>query len=180
MATSFQKKLTTTIMPKLQKDLQLGNTLGLPKLQKVVVSAGIRSDIKDPKLIDTFARDIAAITGQAPVKTRSHKSISSFKIRQGQVIGLMVTLRGKRMYEFVDKLINVALPRVRDFRGLDPKGFDRSGNYSIGFRDQLSFPEISAESVTASFGLQVTLVVDAQNQMQAKQFIYALGLPIKQ
>lgn len=173
------EKINKHVVPELQKQFGFSNAHMVPRLDKIVVNVGIRSDIRDPKLIDDYIRDLKAIVGQAPVKTRAKKSISSFKIREGQVIGLMVTLRGRRMLDFLDKLINASLPRVRDFRGLEERGFDRSGNYTMGMRDQLSFPEISPESVSSSFGLQITIAVSAESPEQARAFIRGLGLPLK-
>ena len=163
----------------MQKKYGWTNPNMIPKIRRVVVNVGIRSDLKDPKIIDEFIKDIKAITGQTPVKTRAKKSISSFKIRDGQVVGLMVTLRGKRMYEFLDKLLNITLARVRDFRGLSPDGFDRQGNYSIGLRDQIAFPEISTDSVAHLFGLQITISLDARKPEEAREYLKMLGLPLK-
>lgn len=173
------KKINTEVKPKMQSSLGLPNLNMVPRIQKIVVNAGIRSDLKDAKIIEEYIADLKHITGQVPVKTRAKKSISSFKIRQGQTVGLMVTLRGTRMYEFLDKLLNVSLARIRDFRGLSEKGFDSKGNYSIGFRDQISFPEISADSVSHPFGIQVTIVVEAPTLAAAREFFKFLGFPLK-
>ncbi|MCL5436188.1 MAG: 50S ribosomal protein L5 [Patescibacteria group bacterium] len=176
---SLQQKENKDVRPKLAAQFKYGNLNMTPKLIKIVLNVGLRSDLKDARVVDEYTRDLAAISGQKPVSTVAKKSISSFKIREGQTVGLMVTLRGKRMYEFLDKLINVTLPRVRDFRGLEEKGFDRSGNYSLGFRDQLAFPEISAESVDHLFGIQVTLTVSARTREAGIVYLRALGLPLK-
>lgn len=173
------EKIKRYVYPVLQAQFDYGNPMMLPRARKVVINVGIRSDIKDAKVMEDYAKDLAAITGQRPVQTRARKSISSFKIRQGQVVGLVVTLRGRRMYEFLDKLFNVVLPRVRDFRGLDERGFDPRGNYSIGLRDQLSFPEISPESATHAFGLQITIAVEAKSPSAARAFLRHSGLPLK-
>lgn len=179
METRLQKKINKEIVPQLQERFGFKNPNMSPKLEKAVINVGIRSDLKDPKLVEDFIRDLQAITGQMPVKTRARKSISSFKIRQGQVIGLMVTLRGRRMFEFVDKLLNVTLARIRDFRGLEGKGFDKSGNYSIGLKDQISFPEISPDGVTHPFGIQVTLAIRTKDREHSRAFLKLLGLPLK-
>ena len=175
----LQEKIIKEVAPKLQQKFGFDNIHSIPKLVKVVINVGIRSDIKDPKAIDSYVENLKLITGQQPVKTRAKKSISSFKLRQGQVNGLVVTLRGRRMYEFLDKLLNVTLARVRDFRGLSEAGFDSKGNYSLGFRDQTPFPEISAEDAKHLFGLQVTVVVDAPKKEHAKEFLKLIGLPLK-
>jgi len=176
----LKEKINKQVKPKMQAQFSYKNPNMSPKLVKVVLNVGIRSDLKDARVIDEYIRDLTAISGQQPVKTKAKKSISSFKIRQGQTVGLAVTLRGRRMYEFLDKLINVTLARVRDFRGLDEKGFDKSGNYSLGFRDQLSFPEISAEAMSHFFGIQVTIALSAESREESIFFLRFLGLPIKQ
>lgn len=175
----LKEKIDKVIKPKMQAEFGYKNPNMAPKLVKAVLNVGIRSDLKDARVIDEYIRDLAAISGQQPVKTKAKKSISSFKIRQGQTVGLTVTLRGRRMYEFLDKLFNVALARVRDFRGLDEKGFDGSGNYSLGFHDQLSFPEISAEAISHFFGIQVTIAVMSESREESIFFLRSLGLPIK-
>lgn len=179
MKTRMQEKIEKLVTPKLLEKFGFGNPNMTPRLEKAVLNVGIRADLKDPKFIEEFSKDLASISGQYPVKTRAKKSISAFKIREGQVVGLMVTLRGKRMYEFVDKLFNVALARIRDFRGLEEKGFDKNGNYSIGFRDQISFPEISPDGVSHPFGAQVTLTVKARKPEHSREFLRLLGLPLK-
>jgi large subunit ribosomal protein L5 len=175
----IQEKIKKVIYPALKSGLKVDNVHALPSLTKVVVSVGIRSDLKDQKVIDAILEDLRAITGQKPVQTRSKKSISSFGIREGQIVGAVVTLRGKRMYDFVEKLFNATLPRIRDFRGFDKKGFDKQGNFSIGFRDQIPFPEISADTVKNNFGLQVTLTVKAESNNASREFLTLLGLPLK-
>ncbi|MBI4054443.1 MAG: 50S ribosomal protein L5 [Candidatus Doudnabacteria bacterium] len=175
----FTDKVQKEVAPIFQKNFGLKNRFMLPKITKVVLNVGLRSDLKDPRLVDSFAADLAAITGQRPVKTLARKSISSFKVRQGQIVGLAVTLRGRRMYEFLDKLFNVTLARVRDFRGLSESGFDLQGNYSIGLRDQIAFPEISPDSVLHLFGLQVTINVQAKSKQMAVEFLRLAGLPLR-
>ena len=176
----FKEKVNKEVKPKMQAQFGYKNPNMAPKLVKVVLNVGIRSDLKDARVIDEYIRDLTAICGQQPVKTKAKKSISSFKIRQGQTVGLAVTLRGRRMYEFLDKLFNITLARVRDFRGLDEKGFDESGNYSLGLRDQLPFPEISAEAMSHFFGIQVTIAVSSESRKESIFFLRSLGLPIKQ
>lgn len=177
--TNFQKHLQKEIRPQLQKQFGYKNLNAGPIIQKITLNVGIRSDLKDVKVIDEFVRDLKAITGQQPVKTLAKKSISAFKIRTGQVIGLMVTLRGDRMYDFLEKLLKVTLARIRDFRGLESSSFDRQGNYSIGFKDQIAFPEISSESVSHMFGMQITITISARNPKEAQAYLKLIGLPLK-
>jgi large subunit ribosomal protein L5 len=169
---------------KVRKDLQtklgLKNTMAVPRIMKVVINAGVGKTLKDPKALDAIIEDLKKISGQQPVKTMSRKSIAGFKIRENQVVGVMVTLRGERMYDFVDKLISIALPRVRDFRGLSLKGFDGRGNYHIGIREQTVFPEISEEGLEHSFGFQVSIVTDAGNDEKGRELLRSLGFPFNE
>jgi len=176
---SFLEQYKTKFVPQLVKELSLGNAMAAPKVEKVVLNVGIRSDMKDPKAVENIIEDFKKITGQQPVKTLAKKSISSFKVREGQVVGVAVTLRGKRMYEFLNKLFNVTLARVRDFRGVDEKGFDKFGNYTIGFKDQVPFPEISADQIKTHFGMQVTIVVKSRKPEHARTLLTMMGLPLK-
>ena len=176
---SLLEKINKDLRPTLQKELGVKNIHSLPSVAKTVINVGIRSDVGDKKVIENIIQDLKAIAGQSPVKTLAKKSVSAFKVREGQVVGLMVTLRGRRMYDFLDKLMNVTLARVRDFRGLEEKGFDSSGNYSIGLKDQTAFPEISSDQMKTPFGLQVTIVMRAENKDQAKKFLKLIGLPLK-
>ncbi len=180
MTNRLQEKIRSQIAPAIAKQFGFTNVNMVPSIKRLTINVGIRSDQKDPKVVEDYIRDLTAITGQMPVKTLAKKSISSFKIRENQVVGLMVTLRGHRMYDFLDKFLNITLPRVRDFRGLEERGFDRAGNYSIGMRDQMPFPEISADSVTHTFGLQVNISINARKPEHAKVFLKAIGLPIKE
>ena len=173
-------KIKKEVYPKLKNSFGIENINAVPKMEKVVINVGVRSDIKDGKAIESIIEDLKAISGQVPVKTLAKQSIASFKTRKGQVVGLMVTLRGSRMNEFLNKLLNVTLARVRDFRGLPETGFDAFGNYSIGLKDQLAFPEISADIVRHSFGLQITIVTNSRTPDQAKEFLKLLGLPTKE
>jgi large subunit ribosomal protein L5 len=167
------------LIPTLQKDLGSENPLAVPKVEKVVVNVGVGKILKDAKMLESIKSDLAALTGQRPRETRARKAIAGFKIRAGQVVGLQVTLRGRRMYEFLDKLVNTAIPRIRDFRGLDPKSFDRNGSYTIGFREHIVFPEIPADAVEHTFGLEVTVVTSAKKPEHAYALLKALGFPFK-
>lgn len=162
---------------KLQTALGIKNPMAVPKVEKVVVNVGVGKSLKDPKMLEAIVDDLKRITGQAPVKTLAKKSISGFKIREGQVVGLMVTLRGSRMYDFLEKLVHVALPRVRDFRGLDPKKFDGHGNYNIGLREQIVFPETTREHFEYSFGFEVNIQTDTDDDKQALALLKSLGFP---
>src|SRR5688572_15980738 len=157
----LQAQFNKQFVPALQKEFDYGNVMQVPKVQKIVINVGVGKFVKDAKFIESIKRDIGLITGQAPVETLARKSIAGFKIRENQVVGLMVTLRGQKMYSFLDKLINVALPRVKDFRGLDPKGFDGRGNYHIGLREQIVFPEVSSDAIDHIFGLEISIVTNA-------------------
>ena len=172
----FQKE----IAPALQKELGLNNPMAVPRLHKVVVNMGVGEATQNTKVIDPLANDLGQITGQKPVITKAKKSIAAFKVREGMSIGAMVTLRGDRMYEFLDRLINVALPRVRDFRGVSTKSFDGRGNYTLGLRDQLIFPEIDYAKVDKLKGMNVTIVTTARDDNQARALLKHMGMPFKQ
>ena len=172
----FQKE----IAPALQKELGLKNPMAVPRLHKVVVNMGVGEATQNTKVIDPLANDLGQITGQKPVITKAKKSIAAFKVREGMSIGAMVTLRGDRMYEFLDRLINVALPRVRDFRGVSTKSFDGRGNYTLGLRDQLIFPEIDYAKVDKLKGMNVTIVTTARDDNQARALLKHMGMPFKQ
>ncbi len=165
------------IRKELQNKLGLKNVLAVPSVKKVVVNAGVGKTLKDPKFLESIIEDLRKITGQQPVKTMSRKSISGFKIRENQVVGVTVTLRGERMYDFIDKLISIALPRVRDFRGLNLDAFDGRGNYNIGIKEQTVFPEISEEGLEHSFGFQITITTDAGNDQKGRELLKNLGFP---
>ena len=166
LRAKFEKELA----PVLQKELELTNAMAVPRLHKIVVNA---------KVLDPAVNELGQITGQKPVVTRSRKSIAAFKVREGQAIGAMVTLRGDRMYEFFDRLVNIVLPRVRDFRGVSTKSFDGRGNYTIGLHDQLIFPEISYEKVANLKGMNVTIVTTAANDNQARTLLKHMGMPFR-
>ncbi len=164
----------------LVSDLKLRSISEAPTVQKVVVSVGMGRATQDSKLIDVVAKDIEVIVGQKPVITKAKKSVAGFKVREGQPIGIQATLRGARMYDFLSKLINVALPRVRDFQGLDPAiGFDHHGNYNLGLKEHIVFPEVVFETVDKVFGLQITIVTTARNDEEARTMLKALGFPFQ-
>ena len=162
-------------MPALRSEFSLTNVMQVPRVQKVVLNVGLGEALTNAKALETTERDLSTITGQHPVTTKAKKSVANFKIREGQTIGMMVTLRGARMYEFLDRLINVALPRIRDFRGAPNHGFDGRGNYSLGFREQTVFPEIDFNEIDRLRGFQITLVTTAPNDEQAKSLLKHLG-----
>lgn len=166
-------------LPMLKKELGIANTLALPKLEKVVLNAGVGRAARDGKAIEGVVATLERITGQKPVVTKARKSISNFKIRQGMGIGVAVTLRGRRMYDFLDKLINISLPRVRDFQGLPKTAFDSSGNYTIAFREHNVFPEISGDSIETPHGLQVTVVINKTSPKSSEVLLRALGFPLQ-
>ncbi len=173
------KQQYTDAVPGLQKDLGVANVMCVPRVEKVVVNTGIGKFIKNTEGIAEVEQAIKDITGQKPVFTKAKKSISGFKIREGQDVGMKVTLRGKRMWEFLDRLIVSALPRVRDFHGIDPKVIDASGNLNIGIKEHTIFPEIIAENVRHPFSFQVTVVSTAQNKDEAEKLYRALGFPLQ-
>ena len=163
----------------LQKQLGVKSRMAVPKLEKIVINVGLGEATQNPKLIDQAVIEIARIAGQRPVVTRSRKAIANFKLRENMPIGVAATLRQDRMYEFLDRLIHVALPRVRDFRGLSPKGFDGRGNYTLGLREQSIFPEIDLDKVEKVLGMSVTLVTSADNDEQGRALLNALGIPFR-
>jgi large subunit ribosomal protein L5 len=167
------------IAPQLAKDVGRENTHAVPKLVKVVVNMGVGKAVQDPKILEEVTEHLAMITGQKPVITKSRKSISQFKLREGMQIGACVTLRGHRMYEFLDRLINLVLPRVRDFRGINPKAFDGRGNYSLGLTDQVVFPEIQADKVKNLQGMNIAIVTTARNDDEGRALLTAIGMPFK-
>lgn len=170
----YQKK----ILPELKAELGLGNTLSVPRVTHVVINAGVgRLLQQQPKDLDRVVAALSAITGQKPIITRARQAISAFKIRAGQAVGVRVTLRGKRMYDFLDKLVNIALPRTRDFRGISRKGFDGQGNYSLGVREHIVFPEMAQEEADRYFGLQVTVATSAKDDNAAYLLLKKMGFP---
>lgn len=175
----FQKKYTTEIVPELKKKLGVKNNLQVPRVTKVTVNVGVGRFLKDAAYVTAVEESLAVICGQKPVKTRAKKSIASFKIRQGMVIGYMATLRGKHMYDFLEKLVSFTLPRIRDFRGLDRRAIDRAGNLSIGFREHLSFPETKSDDIERVHGLEVTITTTAHDRQKGEALFEALGFPFK-
>jgi len=167
------------VAPALLKELDLKNAMAVPRLNKIVVNIGMGEATQNAKVLDPAVNELAQITGQKPVITKAKKSIAAFKVRAGQSIGAMVTLRGDRMYEFFDRLVNIVLPRVRDFRGVSTKSFDGRGNYTLGLHDQLIFPEISYEKVDKQRGMNVTIVTTAENDNHARSLLKHLGMPFR-
>ena len=163
----------------LQKQLGVKSAMAVPRLEKIVINVGLGEATQNPKLVDQAVNDIARIAGQRPVVTRARKAIANFKLREKMPIGVAATLRHDRMYEFLDRLIHVALPRVRDFRGLSTKGFDGRGNYTLGLREQSIFPEVDLDKVEKVLGMSVTLVTSARNDEQGKALLGALGIPFR-
>ena len=174
------EKYVKEIAPALQKELGVKNPMAVPKVHKVVINMGVGEATQNAKVLDPAVNELGQIAGQKPVVTRAKKSIAAFKVRENQAIGAMVTLRGDRMYEFLDRLINVALPRVRDFRGVSSKSFDGRGNYTLGVRDQLIFPEIDYAKVEKTKGMNVTIVTTAKDDNQARTLLRHLGMPFRQ
>jgi large subunit ribosomal protein L5 len=175
----LQERYTKEIAPKLTADLGIKNPMAIPRMEKVVVSMGLGRALQDKNLIPTATAELAAITGQKPLVCKARMSVSNFKLREGYEIGAKVTLRGKRMYEFLDRLINFAVPRMRDFRGLKTSSFDGKGNYSMGVADQTIFPEINIDKVTARQGMNITFVTTARNDQHARSLLTELGVPFK-
>jgi large subunit ribosomal protein L5 len=167
------------VMPGLRKEFGYTNVMAIPKIEKVVVNMGLGEATQNVKLIDAGADELGRVTGQRAVTTRAKKSIAAFKVRAGMPVGTMVTLRGERMYEFLDRLLNIALPRVRDFKGLSPKGFDGRGNYTLGLRDQLLFPEIDYMKVDKARGMNVSVVTTARTDEEARRLLQLLGMPFR-
>ena len=180
MAARLKEKYIKEIKPALQKELGLENTMAVPRLEKIVLNMGLGEATQNNKIIDPLVADLALIAGQKPVTTKSKKSIAAFKVREGMAIGAMVTLRGEKMYEFLDRLISTALPRVRDFRGVSSKSFDGRGNYTLGLRDQLLFPEIDYSRVEKTKGMNVTIVTTAQDDNGARALLKLFGMPFRQ
>ena len=173
----LQKLYKDEIVSSLMKELNLSNVMQVPKLNKIVVNMGIGEAASNPKLIDAAITELAQITGQQPVARAARKSEAGFKLREGQKIGAKVTLRKEKMYEFLDRLISITLPRVRDFEGVSPKGFDGRGNYTLGLREQIVFPEIEIDKVDKIFGLGITIVSTAENDEQGRALLKAFGMP---
>jgi large subunit ribosomal protein L5 len=176
----LKDKYVTEVMPALQQRFGYKNVMEIPKVEKVVLNMGVGRAIGNAKALDAAANDLAIISGQKPIITHARKSISNFRLRTGMAIGTKVTLRGDRMYEFLDKLMNINLPRVRDFRGVSPRSFDGRGNYSLGVREQLIFPEIDYDKVEQIQGLDITIVTTARTDEEAKALLELMGMPFRQ
>jgi large subunit ribosomal protein L5 len=176
---SLKKRYRETIQPKLQKDLSLKNVHEVPKVLKVTVNRGLGEAAQNAKSLEASVGELAQITGQKVVVTRAKKAIAGFKIRQGMPIGCAVTLRGERMYAFLERLINLALPRIRDFRGVNPKSFDGRGNYTLGVREQLIFPEISFDKIDAIRGMDITIVTTARTDEEGRALLREMGMPFR-
>ena len=179
MAARLKERYLAELKPALQKELGLTNPMAVPRLVKIVVNMGLGEATQNSKLLDPLVGDLATIVGQKPVTTRAKKSIAAFKVREGMPIGAMVTLRGDTMYEFLDRLIQIGLPRVRDFRGVSTKSFDGRGNYTLGMRDQLIFPEIDYSRVEKLKGMNITMVTTAPDDNQARALLKAFGIPFR-
>ena len=175
----LMERYRTEIVPQLQKELGYTNPMAVPRLEKISLNMGVGKATENKNRIPAAVKDLAAITGQQPVTTRSRQAVAGFKLRENQEIGCKVTLRGRRMYEFLDRLISIVLPRVRDFRGLSPKSYDRAGNYSMGLADQIVFPEIAADRVEFPQGVDGTLTVRARKPEDSKALLKALGMPFR-
>jgi large subunit ribosomal protein L5 len=174
------EKYKKEIIPSLQEELSIENKMALPKLEKIVINMGVGDAIQNIKLLDAAKAELSLITGQWPAVGRARKSISAFKLRKGLPIACYVTLRGRRMYEFIDRLINIVLPRVRDFRGVSRRSFDGNGNYTLGMKDQLVFPEIDYTKVERPRGMNITIVTSAQSDEQAYNLLKKLGMPFSE
>ena len=179
MNSLLYKHYKETVVPALKKELGYKNVMQAPRVEKVVLNVGYGKHVKEKKYIDHVEKTLTMVSGQKPVHNKTTKSISNFKIRSGMSIGASVTMRGESMYEFLYKLVNLAFPRVRDFRGISPKSFDRQGNYSVGLKEQLAFPEITAEMNDIIHGLEITIVTNAKTKEEGLALLKKLGFPFK-
>jgi large subunit ribosomal protein L5 len=175
----LQQKYNNEVLPALQKEFNYDNVMQVPALHKVVINIGMGEAIQNAKAMENAVRDLADITGQRPVVTKAKRSVAAFKLREGMSIGCMVTLRGRRMYDFLDKLINVALPRLRDFQGVSADSFDGRGNYTLGIREQLVFPEINYDKIDKVRGMEITVVTTARTDEEGRRLLRLLGMPFK-
>ncbi len=175
----MKERYETEIKPALMSNLGMTNVMQAPRIQKVVVNIGLGEALDNPKALDAAVSDLTQITGQKPVVNKARKSIANFKLREGRIIGTKVTLRGDRMWSFLDRLMNIVLPRVRDFRGVSPEAFDGRGNYTLGLREQLIFPEIEYDKIDKVRGMEITIVTSANNDEQAAQLLEMLGMPFR-
>ncbi len=179
MSHVMKSRYQQEIVPSMMKALNIENIMQVPRIQKVVVNIGVGEALDNSKALDAAVGDLTQIVGQKPVITKARKSIANFKLREGRAIGVKVTLRGERMWSFLDRLMNVALPRVRDFRGVSPNSFDGRGNYTVGLREQLVFPEIEYDKIDKLRGMEITIVTTAQNDTESRQLLTMLGMPFK-
>ena len=177
MKVNLYEKYKKEIVPAMQKEFGFKNIMQVPRLKKLVLNAGIGRFVKEPRFIENVEATLSKITGQKPIRTKAKKSISNFKTREGMEIGVAVTLRGVKMYQFLEKLVSITLPRVRDFRGLSEKSFDKNGNYTIGFKENLAFPEIKADEIEKIHGLQIIINTNVKNKAEGKALLTHLGLP---
>jgi large subunit ribosomal protein L5 len=175
----LQERYEQEAMPALQKEFTYDNVMRTPALHKVVINIGMGEAIQNPKTMEAAERDLTTITGQHPVQTKAKRSVAAFKLREGMKIGVMVTLRGRRMYDFMDKLMNVALPRLRDFQGVSPDSFDGRGNYTLGLKEQLVFPEVEYDSIDKVRGMEVTIVTTARTDEEGRRLLQLLGMPFR-
>lgn len=176
----LMEKYNKEVIKTLKSEFKYQNVMQVPKMTKIVVNVSTSDALTEPKVLEAAQRDIATITGQKPVVTSAKKSIAGFKLREGQKLGVSVTLRGQRMYEFLDRLINVALPRVRDFKGLSPKAFDGRGNYTLGIKEQIVFPEINYDKIDKTRGMNITIVTTAKTNEEGKALLSNMGVPFRQ
>lgn len=179
MGHQLKERYQEEVVPALMKEFGFDNLMQVPRIEKIVVNVGVGEALDNAKALDATVEDIATITGQKPIVTRARKSISNFKLREGRAIGVKVTLRGDRMWSFFDRLVNVALPRTRDFRGVSPNGFDGRGNYTMGIREQLTFPEILYDKIDKIRGFEVSIVTTARNDEQGRRLLQLLGMPFR-
>jgi len=179
MAARLQQYYREQVLTRLQRDLGIGNPMEVPRITKITVNMGVGEAVADKKVMDAAVADIAKITGQKPLVTKSRKAIASFKIRAGLAIGCKVTLRGARMYEFLDRLINIAMPRIRDFRGVSPRSFDGRGNYSLGVKEQIIFPEIQYDQIDQIRGMDITITTTARDNRQGRALLEAFNFPFR-
>ena len=175
----LKERYRSEVVPALMKSLNLDNIMQVPRIEKVLVNIGVGEALDNAKALDAAVADLNLITGQKPIITKARKSIANFKLREGRAIGVKVTLRGERMWSFLDRLMNIALPRVRDFRGVSPNSFDGRGNYTLGLREQLVFPEIEYDKIDKLRGLEVTIVTTARNDDHGRQLLQMLGMPFR-
>ena len=173
------KKYKDEVVPQLMKDFTLKNIMQVPKLEKIIVNMGLGEAVQNAKIVESAVAELTAITGRKPIVTRAKKSIATFKLREGMPIGCMVTLRGEQMYDFLDRLITVALPRTRDFKGISPKAFDGRGNYTLGVREQIIFPEINYDKIDKIKGMNITFVTTAETDEQGRALLKSLGMPFR-